>query len=634
MGPMNPCGWSVFRIVPSTVVLACVLCTYLPAQQTPSGWDLFIASGRGDGRGLATNKVVRIVADANTRAQVFDRWEVRPETYWTLLADPKDPTTTFTTPGDSPVSDDNDIVVTAIYTSTGNSLFVDRTSALTCPQPPCKLILKDHLGVSWGDHNNDGFVDFLADRELWTNNGGTGFTATVMVTGDDVGGGIWGDYDNDGDLDVFNGMDVETDGSGAKLYRNDGDGRFVSLSFPQLQAVVMPEPDRPETRTLERSNGATWFDWDKDGDLDLYVGGFGNYGATPYFPDMIARNDGNGVFSIAWSEEPRHRMGRGVVACDFDRDFDQDIYVANYALQPNYLWLNGGAPDYRLEDVSGSRGVAGSAHTIGPAWGDFDNDGSFDLFVANLAHSENERSHFYRNSGPPNYTFEDKTPGSGLAYQESIANPALGDYDNDGDLDLFLTTVYPNDRAVLYRNNGDWTFTNVTAEVGLDHLHETEQQAWADFDNDGDLDLVTDGKIHVNGGNSNHWLKLRLSGDGVRVNRSAIGAQVEIALSGGTKVARQVEGGMAEFNNQNDLTLHFGLGRTSGNVALAVRWPDGTTCNPRTDRGVDVLYSLAFPCGPDADGDCICDANDNCPNHANLSQQDTDADGQGDACEN
>jgi len=583
---------------------------------------------------LAKNKVVSIAADANTTAQVFNRWEIHPEKYKTLLADPEDPTTTFTTPDSSPTSDDNDIIVTATYTSTGNSLFVDQTSALTCAQPPCQLTLKDHLGVSWGDHNNDGFVDFWADRELWTNNGGTGFTATVMVTGNDVGSGIWGDYDNDGDLDVFNSLDVETNGNGAKLYRNDGGGSFIPLNFPPLQVVVIPVPNPPETRTLKRSNGATWVDWNKDGDLDLYIGGFGHYGLTPYFPDMIAKNDGSGIFSIAWSEEPKHRMGRGVAACDFDRDFDQDIYVANYALQQDYLWLNAGPPHYLLQDVSGFRGVADSAHSIGPAWGDFDNDGYFDLFVANLAHSRNERSHFYKNSGNPNYTLTDKTPGSGLAYQESIANPALGDYDNDGDLDLFLTTVYPGDRAVLYRNNGDWTFTNVTTDVGLDHLHETEQQAWADFDNDGDLDLATDGKIYVNGGNSNHWLKLKLSGDGLSVNRAAIGTQVEIALSGGTKVARQVEGGMAEFNNQNDLTLHFGLGSTSSNVTLAVRWPDGTTCNPQTDLGVDGLYSLVFPCGSDADGDCICNTNDNCLNHANLSQQDTDGDGDGDACVN
>jgi hypothetical protein len=610
--------------------LGCVFSTYVLAP--PNKWDVFVASGTGDGT-YNPNKVVSIAANDDTTAQVFDHWKVEPLTYENRVADLQDPTTTFTTPASDPPpggGGGNDIIVTAVYVSTGNSLFVDQTDTLI--DGPAAL--KDSIGVSWGDHDDNGYVDFWAERQLWTNNEGTGFTSAQQVTFS----GIWGDYDNDGDLDRFNSMAVVSGGNGARLERNDGGGTFSLQPFPQLQMVV-----GQETRTLSRSNGSCWTDLDNDARLDLYIGGFGYYDTTEELPDMVATNNGDGTFSVTWSEPPYtqifstyyYRMGRGVTSCDFDADGDQDVYVANYKLQPNFLWLNNGLGEL-TDEVAAERGVAGEAHSIGPAWGDFDNDGHFDLFVANLAHQGQEQSHFYQNSGPPGYTFTDRTSGSGMAYQESIANPALGDYDNDGDLDLFLTTVYASDEdhAVLYRNDGNWTFTDVTETVGLLHVHTTEQQAWADIDNDGDLDLVTDGRIFVNGGNSNHWLKLKLGGDAASVNRTAIGSQVRITLSGGSVVTRQVEGGMAEFNNQNDLTLHFGLGSDSGDVTLEIMWPGGSTCSPQTDLGVDRLYALTNPCGLDTDGDCICNMADNCHSTANLSQADSDGDGDGNVCDN
>ena len=628
----------VLRVLLSAGFLACVFSTDVPAPPQ-NKWDLFVNSGTGT-NSYFPGREVHVVAEANTSAQVFSHWTAKgpagysEEVLLDLFEDP-DPTpqdTHFTLPSDPAPNDDNDfrandIILTPVYTSTGSSQFADETATLIASPS----LLLDTVGVAWSDYDNDGDVDFWGGWQLWTNGSNPEFAPTAMEHG-----GIWGDYDNDGDLDRFNSLTANQPG-GVRLERNDGGGTFTLQSFPPLEDDGVP-PEPP--RSLHRSNAACWTDLDKDGYLDLYIGGF-DYGTLNAPPDMVARNEGNGTFSIAWSEmyyqvflgDYLYRPARGVTSCDFDRDFDQDVYVANYHLQPNFLWINEtSSGSIVLTNDASDRGVAGAAHSIGPAWGDFDNDGYFDLFVANFAHSGQEQSHFYENSGPPDYTFTDKT-GTGLAYQESIANPALGDYDNDGDLDLFLTTVYPGDRAVLYSNNGNWTFSNVTASVGLDHIHETEQQAWADFDDDGDLDLVTDGKIYVNDGNSNHWLKLKLRG-GSNVNRAAIGTQVEITLPGDYKVARQVEGGMAEFNNQNDLTLHFGLGANSGNVTMTVRWPNGSTCSPQTDLGVDRLYSLTYPCGTDTDGDCVCNVTDNCPSDPNLSQQDTDTDGDGNACDN
>jgi hypothetical protein len=182
-------------------------------------------------------------------------------------------------------------------------------------------------------------------------------------------------------------------------------------------------------------------------------------------------------------------------------------------------------------------------------------------------------------------------------YQESYASPAAGDFDNDGDVDLFFTTVYGvasfgrKNTPILYRNDGAFVFADATAAAGLAELGPTYQSAWADADNDGDLDLVTAGKLFLNQGTGGHWLKVRLSGDGQAVNAAAIGAQVRIRLPNQT-LTRQVEAGTGE-GNQNDLVLHFGLGQHAGPVDLQILWPDSTLQSVRrvrTDRLIPIRY--------------------------------------------
>ena len=129
------------------------------------------------------------------------------------------------------------------------------------------------------------------------------------------------------------------------------------------------------------------------------------------------------------------------------------------------------------------------------------------------------------------YRFEDLGT-CGIHYQESYATPSAGDYDNDGDLDLYFTTVYGTasfgrkNHPVLFQNDGQFAVTDVTTSTQLEKLPPTYQAAWADFDNDGDLDLATAGKLFVNQGTENNWLKVCLHGDGQAVNTDAIGAQV------------------------------------------------------------------------------------------------------------
>ena len=154
----------------------------------------------------------------------------------------------------------------------------------------------------------------------------------------------------------------------------------------------------------------------------------------------------------------------------------------------------------------------------------------------------------------------------------------MGDYDNDGNLDVFFTTVYGTasfgrkNNPVLFRNNGQFQVTDVTAAAGVAGLPPTYQSAWADYNNDGALDLLSGEKLFQNTIRGKAWLEIRLRGDGITVNRSAVGAQVGIKI-GEQIYTRQVEAGTGE-GNQNDSRLHFGLGSHQGPVSLEILWPN------------------------------------------------------------
>ncbi len=427
--------------------------------------------------------------------------------------------------------------------------------------------------AAWGDFDNDGWVDLCSGGQLWRNEDGKRFHRVENLSL--AGPGIWGDFDNDGFLDLFSWA-----GQG-RLFRSQEGKSFedVGKAFPKLPTRV--------------SLGATWGDFDGDSFIDLYVGGYEVWPSKEY-PDVMLLNQKGERFVEEWRQD-RIRRARGITATDFDEDGDLDVYVSNYRLQPNRLLQNDGKG--KLTDVAADFGTAGDGglgawgHTIGSAWGDFDNDGHFDLFVGNFSHPPQyqDRPKFLRNLGPEGkFHFTDRSNTAGLRWQESYASPALADFDNDGHLDLFFTTVYRGDRSVLYRNLGGWEFVEVSAVAKVD-VPTTYQAAWADFDGDGYLDLVTGGRLFRNPGGKNHWLKVRLVGGG-NVNAAAIGAQVRIQL-GEMMVTRQVEGATGQ-GNQNDLTLHFGLGSHSEPVSAEIRWPNGA--KQQIETAIDRTLTVKF----------------------------------------
>ena len=390
---------------------------------------------------------------------------------------------------------------------------------------------------------------------------------------------MWGDWDNDGDPDHYYYHQPHAGFPRYVVRRNDGGGIFTS--------VQGPTPPGTDNR------GACWADFTGDGFLDLYIGA---YEAGGYQPDAYLVNQAGTSLALQWTEPAGSKPGRGITACDFDEDGDMDAFVSNYRLEPNYLWRNEGDCFSNVAPALGADGTGGNAHTIGSAWGDLNNDGHFDIFVGNFAHPGQPESQFLESQGPGGgWAFVDRANVANLQYKESYASPALADIDNDGDLDLFMTTVYPGDSAVLYRNDGNWAFTDVTSASGLSGISgDNYQAAWADYNNDGFVDLLTNGRLYRNQGNGNHWLKVRLVGNGTTVNKSAIGAQVRIDIGGGQTATRQVEAGTGE-GNQNDLVLHFGLGGISTTVDLDIAWPDGTS---QLVAGVSVDQKIAVTNSP------------------------------------
>jgi len=468
-----------------------------------------------------------------------------------------------------------------VFSGLSHAGFTDKTNELIP-----SLVGDEPAKAAWGDFNNDGYPDLLAGKTLYKNDAGNGFTAVAT----DLAPGIWGDYDNDGFLDIY----LYTQ---RRLKRNiDGSGNFETIAVP------MPEGGN-------RARAALWADVNNDGWLDLYVPGFEDHNKNLCYADYILMNQQGQGFEM--ESQPNYinvhscRRSRGVTAADFDRDGDQDIYLSNYRLQPNTLWENisaasgqweESADEYNVDDgkdpSESSQWKTSGGHTIGSSWGDFDNDGWLDLMVGHFAHSFNPKALILKNNGVnKRFTLQERFTHN--MYQESYANPALGDFNNDGFLDLFFTTVYSGDAARLYQNNGNFNFVNATSSNSLGGVTKTYQAAWADFDNDGDLDLVTGGKFYVNNGNSeNHWLKIKLIGDGYNINTHAIGSQVRV-YSDSKVITRQVEGATGE-GNQNELKLHFGLGSNNGPVDIEVLWPDGTE---EVFSGITVDQTIVLPEG-------------------------------------
>ncbi len=439
-------------------------------------------------------------------------------------------------------------------------------------------------------------------------------------------GACTGDYDNDGHEDLF-----VTYWGQNKLYRNRGDGSFDDVT---ASANLI----HPRSRW---SSGCAFLDYDRDGRLDLIVANYIDLDlATTPLPssglcrykglavacgppglpgarNLLYHNDGGGKFSDVSEQSgivrAKGTYALGVSTLDFDSDGWVDIYVANDS-NPSALYRNN--HDGTFTDIGTSAGCAysqdgKSQSGMGIAVADYDRNGTMDIFKTNFA---GDTSTLYSNSG--NSLCEDRTFASGIGLNTRWLGWGVGflDLDNDGWLDLFLANghVYPEvdslkseaaykQPKVVYRNLHNGRFADITTQLGSPVTTEKAARgaAFADFDNDGDIDIVvnnvhdTPDLFRLDRTDSHHWVTLKLVG--TRSNRSAIGAMVRLVTTDGEQ-RQEVRGG-GSYYSQNDLRLEFGLGDAKTIERVVVRWPNGQEETWRA-LAVDRIHTLTEGSAP------------------------------------
>ena len=494
-------------------------------------------------------------------------------------------------------------------------------------------------GVAAFDYDNDGWLDLFvvngttlegfpkgkepASRLYRNRRDGTFEDVTakagLALTGWGQGA-CAGDYDTDGHEDLF-----VTFWGRNRLFRNRGDGTFEEVTTPAGL-------DAARTRW---GAGCAFLDFDRDGRLDLFAAnyidldlktapvpesGLCRYKGVPVAcgppglpggKNVLYRNLGNGRFADVSEPSGITRAsgtyGLGVSTIDFDDDGWVDVYVANDS-SPSALYRNN--RNGTFSDVGVEAGCAYSQDGkpqagMGVAVGDYNHDGRMDIFKTNFA---GDTATLYANAGK--LSCDDRTFASGVGRNTRWLGwgVAFLDLDLDGWLDLFLVNghVYPEvdqlqteagyrQRKVVYRNNGDGKFEDVTERLGppVTVPKASRGAAFADFDNDGDVDVFVNNvhdvpelyRLDVKDGG--HWLTVRLVG--VTSNRSAIGARVRVTAGGMTQV-QEVRGG-GSYYSQNDLRPNFGLGAARTIERLEVRWPNGLE-EAWTGLEVDRLITL------------------------------------------
>jgi enediyne biosynthesis protein E4 len=475
-------------------------------------------------------------------------------------------------------------------------------------------------GVCVADFDGDGFEDIylvngrdlygdgIAVRNaLYRNNGDgtfTDVTERASVPGNAYGlGCIWGDYDNDGHPDLY----VTQYGKNI-LYRNNGDGTFTDVT---QKAHV----DGTDFGTVFHT-GATFFDYDRDGYLDLYAGGYVEFGpgsqrtckigfdvqascAPSVYkgsPAVLYHNNRDGTFTnVTKAAKIFQPNGKNlsIAAADYDNDGWPDLFVANDGIDV-YLYHN--EHNGTFKEVALTTGIALTANgnpmaAMCMSLGDYDNDGFLDLYVSDF---QGAGDHVWHNDREG--FLEEISDRAGLtAATQGVLSFGGGffDYDDDGRLDLFIANghVYqgvektaPNIHYKqinsLFHNAGGGRFTDVTAisGTGFTTPYLGRGAAFADFDNDGYMDIVVGNNgdppllLHNSGGVSgNHFVNFRLVG--TRSNRDAMGARIKLT-SGGVSQIREIAGG-GSYLSQSDLRAHFGLGRETRIESMEVVWPSG-----------------------------------------------------------
>ncbi len=491
-------------------------------------------------------------------------------------------------------------------------------------------------GVAWIDYDQDGLMDLYFIQSaatdaykppaplhsvLYHNNGDGTFTDVTQKSGlggeGHYGQGVAvGDFDNDGWPDIF----VTGYGS-AILYRNNHNGTFTDVT---AKAGVADQGGW--------STSAGWFDYDKDGWLDLVVTNYiewtpktnlwcgerapgyrsycnpGNYKGQK---TKLYHNNHDGTFTDVSDKSgvgvPESK-GMGVVLADFNNDGWPDIAIANDTW-PNFLFLNN--HDGTFKDVSLISGIAASEDGryeagMGIDAADVDGDGLLDVYITHL---DLELNRLYHNNGDG--TFTDDTYQSGIGSKAMMLSGIAAkfvDYDNDGwpdilqlngamldNVHLYHSEVFYQEPLLMFRNLGKGKFDKISDSLGADFMHPVAGRglAVADFDNDGDIDIAVNSRgetpelLRNDGGNGNHWLEILLIG--TKSNRDGTGAVLKLTSEGFMHM-QQAEGGTS-YMSASDPRLLFGLGKRTRIESLEITWPSGQV-DKLTNLPVDKIIAV------------------------------------------
>ena len=474
--------------------------------------------------------------------------------------------------------------------------------------PTVEMALKNQRSKSLLYHNNgNGTFTDVTDKS------GVGFPGFAM-------GGAVGDYNNDGFPDMY-----ITCLGGNVLYKNNGDGTFTD------------ETKKAGVADGRWSAGAAFGDYDGDGFLDLVVAnyvdfnlndlpGFGSLPTCKFrgvdvqcgprglkgASDSVFRNNGNGTFSDVTKQvgmaDPDGFYGMQPVFSDFGGTGRPDVYVSNDST-PNFFYQNKGGGRFDEVGLLSGTGVSGDGSeqgSMGVAVGDYLHSGNFAIYVTNFA---DEYNTLYRNDGK--YDFTD------VSFAAKVAQPSrpyvgwgtgFFDLDNDSWLDLFVVNghVYPQmddissgarykQAKLLFINQGDSTFCNATVQGGsvLSEPRVSRGAAFGDLDNDGNIDIVVEDLdsspmiLKNEGDKTNHWITLELGAK--QGNPLAIGGRIKVTTGKVVQTEEVRSGG--SYLSQNDLRIHFGLGKATKVDAIEIRWNSGKVETIK-DVSVDKFYAI------------------------------------------
>lgn len=467
----------------------------------------------------------------------------------------------------------------------------------------------------WGDMNGDGFIDLMVSHhgttpDIYINSkDGTFSERHVIPTFGieyfsehyDFHGYSFTDFNSDGVLDLFITLGAKRgDPEFSKrdlLYRGNGNGSFeqVSTEF----GVENP---------TGRGRSSCWFDYDGDGQLDFFLKNLDT-------PNLFFLNQGESGFVDIAADINLQGFTLGSVCSivDYDNDGDMDIFLTSGSLDDTLLSQ---LEDGSFVDASELAGIAPYARGHGVAWGDYNNDGFMDLYIARGAPSsftgliselELENT-LYTNNGDGSFT--EDTLSAGLSGNYNTSAAVWGDVNNDGLLDLLVTNAGEVDGSgnhnFLYLNNGDGTFTDIADQANINDQAEVDGHRYhttsmGDYDNDGALDIILASEsigsskgateLYRNLGNSNAYLKVVLKG--VRGNKLGIGSLVTVDSENLQQVKQYTGATNGVYFSQSQQPLHFGLGQSVG-AGIEVVWPKGARVSQQVVNNVAVNQTVVI----------------------------------------